>query len=795
MTKTRDNHFVAQWYQRGFFDERENELCYLTRRSIEVPGREPKIINSRRWHTPTQQFKKLDLYSTFFGSEINDDIERKLFGAIDDSGSKSVRAFLTDDESQWHHSFQDFFIYMDAQKLRTPKGLDWIKTKYASLSQSELMNEMQLLRMIHCTTWAEGVRELVSAEDSSVKFITSDHPVTIYNYACPPESSQCEYPNDPDILLKASQTIFPLNKDRCLILTNLEYAKDSEGTSPLVQKINPARVRHGLVNTVNFINSRKLTAEDVAKINFIIKTRARSTIAGGKEEWLMPESFVECSWEGVRSVLLPPKSELYKYGGEMYAHFDDGSVLYQDAFGRTTPRSEHLDKKVDESKLGRNDSCGCGSGRKYKICCLGVPVDLRADWGALSIRERHLVFCNCIRDVLGLENGLNWIDVQRGLSEEQIKEIYSCYSTLWPRDENIYSLLPKPDKKYRGLYTGVVDVRAMVNNVLPKSSMFDEFLIAMPIVSPNNIRSEFNPLDNPGRYKYQALKDFLFMLTVEPFIARGLINLIPDPSDFDLNLLRAVLDMARGRDKARADELACAKEVAFQQSLLLEDLINSMPLMPDSAINMLLVKQFKMREEDAAAITGGMSSYTKNSPLALLQKSPAEEAGQFLQIRFLPNYEMSLFLAQVTGSVLVTDSKTRWLEVQGAQHRNQGVVNYPWRRFSEQMTHAPIDHEMSIHFQKSGGHFSAARDLLKSADKMVLEGDRDAARALSLADRARNYASLLARPDNAISTNSLKILSPDGGFYDNTVQRLLARSSCAKYDQSVRSMYGFGIDV
>ena len=86
--------------------------------------------------------------------------------------------------------------------------------------------------MMHCTIWTEGVREIISAEDADVKFIISDHPVTIYNHAAPPDARTCAYPHDPPIALKASQTIFPLIRDCCLILTNLEYARDPS-TNPL----------------------------------------------------------------------------------------------------------------------------------------------------------------------------------------------------------------------------------------------------------------------------------------------------------------------------------------------------------------------------------------------------------------------------------------------------------------------------------------------------------------------------------------------------------------------------------
>jgi hypothetical protein len=41
------------------------------------------------------------------------------------------------------------------------------------------------------------VREIVSAENSEVKFIAGDHPVTVYNHAALPDALMCQYPNDP----------------------------------------------------------------------------------------------------------------------------------------------------------------------------------------------------------------------------------------------------------------------------------------------------------------------------------------------------------------------------------------------------------------------------------------------------------------------------------------------------------------------------------------------------------------------------------------------------------------------
>jgi hypothetical protein len=51
------------------------------------------------------------LYSTFFGTSVNDEIERRLFGDIDTRGSKAVRAFAGTDVREWHQHFQTFFEF------------------------------------------------------------------------------------------------------------------------------------------------------------------------------------------------------------------------------------------------------------------------------------------------------------------------------------------------------------------------------------------------------------------------------------------------------------------------------------------------------------------------------------------------------------------------------------------------------------------------------------------------------------------------------------------------------------
>jgi hypothetical protein len=122
--------------------------------------------------------------------------------------------------------FNNLLPYMSVQKLRTPKGLKNISAY--SLSESENFNLIFLQRIqnLYCAIWTECVWQIAEATESNTKFIISDHPVTVYNRACPPLSKFCREYNDPDIRLHATHTIFPLSLEKMLILTNLSWVRD-----------------------------------------------------------------------------------------------------------------------------------------------------------------------------------------------------------------------------------------------------------------------------------------------------------------------------------------------------------------------------------------------------------------------------------------------------------------------------------------------------------------------------------------------------------------------------------------
>ena len=657
------------------------------------------------------------------------------------------------------------------------------------------MVEMQAIQNMHCTLWTEGVREIVSAKDSEVKFIISDHPVTVYNYACPPDSEQCTYPNDPDIALKASQTLYPLDRDNVLILTNLEYAQNPNDCNPLEQRTHSQKVRKSYVRTDSFIRSRELNAGEVTKINHIVKNRANKFIAAGKNEWLYPEKQVECNWDELRDVLLPPANQIDHFGGELFVGFEDGSSHYQDAYGRSTPQHDYLNKQINESNIGRNEPCGCGSGKKYKKCCKDVPIKQRTTWKVKSIRERNLFLYNAIHEILGLNDGKSWEDVRREISDDQIQRIYRIYGLLWPVETDIYELLPKPDGKIRGLYTGLIDPRTIGRCALSMTPYFDELLIQHPFVNPNNVNPEFSPVESPKRYKSQILKDIMFLLVLEPFVGSGLVNLIPDLCWFDNHLQRQMLDMAT---KRRGHNNISEQDKEIFINLNKDSIFHTITSLPDHMKDDQIRKIMPdLNDGEIEHLKQYMAAKALEDPLALLQEYQFDKDGQLMMFSMSPNYEMALFTAQATGSVIVTDSGTRWNEFQQAQHRELGMVTYPWQQLSASIRDIVLciiyDDILNSY---SISEFRALRRVLAELNDMV-RGDCEEVDKIAILEK--NLINCVGNifkfyDGSQVHPAKMHVLIPKYGFVDKYVQRLLLKSNCQVHLNSVSMVIYIGHD-
>ena len=251
----------------------------------------------------------------------------------------------------------------------------------------------------------------------------------------------------------------------------------------------------------------------------------------------------------------------------------------------------------------------------------------------------------------------------------------SDFNRFLPLTQSILqALLPKPDDTLRAVYTGLLDPRVIW---LPLGAVpyFEEVIIQHPFVHPKAVKPEFSPIENPHQHKYQTLKNLLLFLYLEPFIRSGRVNFIPDPCVFDNFLHRELLNMATER---RGNLPINKKEAERYMELGKDDFARTMRGIPKGQLMQQIAQSSpELSQEEIDNVAEYMKSLYADDPLALLQDDLYTQGGQLMMTSMSPNFEMALFTAQITGSAIITDSATRWEELNVAQVRSNGVVSSP----------------------------------------------------------------------------------------------------------------------
>lgn len=315
-------------------------------------------------------------------------------------------------------------------------------------------------------------------------------------------------------------------------------------------------------------------------------------------------------------------------------------------------------------KISRNDRCPCGSGKKFKLCCNLLPEETRPRTNQnRPIRERNLILLSALDDIFGFKKGISWDDFRRDLSDGQVQEFYEFIDWLWPIETDVLSLLPPPSDTLRGFYIGETKPYEIVNNILRYSLYTDEIVVTNPFHHPRTIAPEYNPIVNPSQYKQDTLEMVFFVAALSPWIAAGIVHLIPNPADYDYELRREVWRLAEKRFegvdpyKSLSSEERAQIEVEGKEMLL-----RTISRLPEEAqISQIKRALPNITDDEIKGQLEYIREQRKNHKLWLDQ--PLPEDGELRIMRLGANLELGLFIAQLTGSYLYTNRKSQWKEI------------------------------------------------------------------------------------------------------------------------------------
>jgi hypothetical protein len=317
-------------------------------------------------------------------------------------------------------------------------------------------------------------------------------------------------------------------------------------------------------------------------------------------------------------------------------------------------------------KFERNKACPCGSGKKYKKCHYGRPFSPERH---MTVNMRNRVLIRAAEEIFGFRMGRSWQDFKKNISGEEIRAFYEVQANLWRPDTDWFAVMPPSNSgELRGLYLGDIRPELILRNVVRFSLYSDHIYVVDPFHNPWLIKAEFNPIDNPDQFKADTLKLLYFLFQVAPWIESGIVQLIPDPGDFDYGLKKEAFLAAKERRKGQAPHEKDMEEARIVGQQELQRVLLALP--DDALFSQIERSGQKLTDKQKQNFLTYARKTLHGDPLALEQpitRANARQASQLMALRGGANLETALLISAATGAFLYTNMAGRWEEIASAR--------------------------------------------------------------------------------------------------------------------------------
>lgn len=337
-------------------------------------------------------------------------------------------------------------------------------------------------------------------------------------------------------------------------------------------------------------------------------------------------------------------------------------------------------------KTGRNDPCPCKSGKKYEHCCLQKETHNRDanrvdDSHVIPVRARNLLFLNKIAEALQFDTLDRFPKsfeellplLKKAVTPEAVREIHLTIPKIWPNREDLSRCLTHESQEHSGLYIGSHFFHTIAH-LLNRHALYDQNIVLFdPLSDPRILKPEFNPVDRPQEHITTTFHYVLLWFLLSPWIDAGIVKVIRDPGDFDLELMKECFRIEKQRSQCKelrdfAAKMKVPRE--FEQSVKDPVTLGY----PDEYY-------IKKAKEDGIP-TDKIIEELKRRRERSLYYVDAAQMPQLLKWSSGTNYEMGKYICERMKSHLITDSDYRWTEME-YDRRVNGVSIDPWTPFAK----------------------------------------------------------------------------------------------------------------
>jgi len=262
----------------------------------------------------------------------------------------------------------------------------------------------------------------------------------------------------------------------------------------------------------------------------------------------------------------------------------------------------------------------------------------------------------------------DFANYKRAFTVQAVKKIYEGMVKIWPDRTDCIETLRYQQNTVAALYTGSYEPNAVFEAISRHSLYADKILLKNPFPHPGIMREEYNPVIHPELYLAVTMKWTFLCMSLLPWFATDIVNLIYTPADYDPLESKEIIEIQREKFAANPQLEELCERVAdelVRNSHALDG--GTKEYMMLSCSDEFLLEDFYRKIQDPPWKTEKeflqFIDHRRNLH-PYYEKSVMQNTGQVLQESSGLCYEAAKRVCAITNAHIITNNALRWKEVE-----------------------------------------------------------------------------------------------------------------------------------
>ncbi len=281
--------------------------------------------------------------------------------------------------------------------------------------------------------------------------------------------------------------------------------------------------------------------------------------------------------------------------------------------------------------------------------------------------EKTDQFYDFLNQTFDLKKCKTWNDVSQNVTHLKVKRTYRVFAELFPRSIDYTSELKSIQSSFSSIHFGTLKANRIINEIVRFSLYSDKIIVFHPLQNPSVTDQKIDPRRNPKQWLPDFLDALYFYIVIQKWVKSGIVKLIVNPCEYDLELRDKIYNQAKTRLLSEKSKEIFENGIESAENDLAEILaIYSKNKNKDQIVDYLLnlenpvftqIEAVEFADKIIEAIPRMNPLYEK------IDRTLFHKTGMLSTTKGGGSLEAMLYIAKASGGNIYTPSETNWAEM------------------------------------------------------------------------------------------------------------------------------------